>query len=124
MIDWKKLISKGIFSGRGKSVCKGWGDGTDRGEFQNGEKTTVAGASQAEGGHRAERKSWTKPHIIKYNYKKFQHMLRKMQSYISMHFQNHNLGHFWMVVIHFLCRGTLSFEGERKFFTYRKNLVP
>lgn len=41
-----------------------------------------------------------------------------------MYFQNHNLRHFWMVVVHFLCRGSLNFrEGYRKFFTYRKNLV-
>lgn len=33
--------------------------------------------------HRAamelERKPWNKPHIIKYNYKKFKHMLRNIQ---------------------------------------------
>ena len=78
--------------------------------------------------HRAvmelERRPWDKPHVIKYNYKKFKHMLRKIQLYTSMYLQNHNLRHFWMVAVHFLCRGTLSFKEEyRKFFTYRKNLV-
>lgn len=116
MTEWKKFTSQGIFSGRGKSTGKGCGDGTGQGKFQNGEKTTVAGPG-------AEGKSRTKPHVTKCNYKKFKRMLRTMQSYISMHFQNHNLRHFWVVVIHFLCRGTLSLEEYRKFFTYRKNLV-
>lgn len=35
---------------------------------------------------RLERKPWNKLHIIKYNYKKFKHMLRTIQLYISMVF--------------------------------------
>lgn len=78
--------------------------------------------------HRAatdlERKPWNKPHIIKYNYKKFKHMLRNTQLYKSVYFHNHNLRHFRMVTVHFFCRGSLSFkEGHRKFFTNRKNSV-
>lgn len=86
--------------------------------------TTVAAASQHEAAWSWRGKPWNEPHIIKYNYKKFKLMLRNTQLYISMYFQNHNLRHFGMVVVHFLCRGSLSFQkGYRKFFTYTKHLL-
>lgn len=119
-----RLIFKGMFTRRRNSKCKGPGGRNDQGRFQNSKKTTVAGTSQPGAVMELERKSWNKPHIIKYNYKKFKHMLRNIQLCISMYFQNHNLRHLGMVMVHFLCRGSLSFkEGYRKLFTYRKNLV-
>lgn len=121
--EGKNFISNGMFSGRRNASAKAL----------EARMTKVVPEQQddhcgcgflAWGSHAAERKPWNKPHIIKYNYKKFKHMLRNTQLYISMYFQNHNLRHFGMVVVHFLCRGSLSFQkGYQKFFTFRKNLV-